>query len=182
MKLMVASDLHGSVYWTRKVIERFKEEQADYLVLLGDLLYHGPRNPLPKEYNPQEVIQLLNSIKHHIIAVRGNCDSEVDQMVLEFPMTADYQLIPMGNRKLMATHGHLYEDEQILRFLQKGDVMIFGHIHIPVLREKEGIYYLNPGSATLPKEDHPQTYAILNNNLFEVKTFDGQVYRQLFLP
>ena len=157
---MFASDLHGSYYWTQKVIDRFKDERADYLVLLGDLLYHGPRNPLPKEYNPQKVIELLNQIKHQIIAIRGNCDSEVDQMI---------------------THGHLYSENKLSQFLQKGDALVFGHIHIPILKEKEGIYYLNPGSATLPKENHPQTYAILEDNHFEVKTLDGQIYRQLQL-
>ena len=181
MKLMFASDLHGSYYWTQRVIDRFKDGRADYLVLLGDLLYHGPRNPLPKEYNPQKVIELLNQIKHQIIAIRGNCDSEVDQMVLQFPMMADYNFIPLEDRKLMITHGHLYSENKLSQFLQKGDALVFGHIHIPILKEKEGIYYLNPGSATLPKENHPQTYAILEDNHFEVKTLDGQIYRQLQL-
>ena len=116
MKLMFASDLHGSYYWTQKVIDRFKDERADYLVLLGDLLYHGPRNPLPKEYNPQKVIELLNQIKHQIIAIRGNCDSEVDQMVLQFPMMADYNFIPLEDRKLMITHGHLYSENKLSQF------------------------------------------------------------------
>lgn len=125
MKLMFASDIHGSAYWAKKVLERFEEEQADYLVLLGDLLYHGPRNPLPQDYNPQVVIKLLNSIKHQIIAIRGNCDSEVDEMVLEFPITADYNIIPLKNRKLMASHGHLYNDQQIPSSLIEGDIFIF---------------------------------------------------------
>ncbi len=181
MKLMFASDLHGSAYWTTKVLERFKEEQADYLVLLGDLLYHGPRNPLPQEYNPQAVIKLLNSEKHNLIAVRGNCDSEVDQMVLEFPILADYNIIPFKNRKLMASHGHIYDENNLPSSLGEGDIFIFGHIHIPVLKQVEGIYLLNPGSATLPKENHPNSYAILEDDCFKVKTFDGEVYQQLQL-
>lgn len=181
MKLMFASDLHGSAYWTKKVIESFDSEKADYLVLLGDLLYHGPRNPLPQDYNPQAVIQLLNNMKEKIIAVRGNCDSEVDQMVLGFPITADYNIIPLKNRKLMASHGHIYDENKLPISLNKGDIFIFGHIHVPVLKQLEGIYILNPGSATLPKENHPNTYAILQGDNFEVKTFDGQVYQQLHL-
>ena len=125
MKLMFASDLHGSAYWTTKVLERFKEEQADYLVLLGDLLYHGPRNPLPQEYNPQAVIKLLNSEKHNLIAVRGNCDSEVDQMVLEFPIMADYNIIPFKNSKLMASHGHIYNDAQLTVFVRRRRYLYF---------------------------------------------------------
>lgn len=179
MKLMFASDIHGSAYWAEKVLERFEEEQADYLVLLGDILYHGPRNPLPKEYNPQAVIQLLNSIKDKIIAIRGNCDSEVDQMVLEFPIMADYNIIPLNNRKLMASHGHLYHDKQLPSSLVEGDIFIFGHIHIPVLEQKDGVYILNPGSATLPKENHPNSYGILENHHFKVKTFDGEVYKEI---
>jgi len=181
MKLMFASDIHGSAYWGSKVLERFEAEKADYLVLLGDLLYHGPRNPLPKDYNPQTVIKLLNSVRDKIIAVRGNCDSEVDQMVLEFPMMADYNIIPFENRKLMASHGHIYDENTLPTSLGAGDIFIFGHIHIPVLKQLEGVYILNPGSATLPKEDHPNTYAILEGDCFKVKTFDGEVYKELNL-
>ena len=179
MKLMFASDIHGSAYWAEKVVKRFEEEQADYLVLLGDILYHGPRNPLPKDYNPQAVIQLFNSIKDKIIAIRGNCDSEVDQMVLEFPITADYNIIPLNNRKLMASHGHLYNDKQLPKSLVEGDIFMFGHIHVPVLEQKNGVYILNPGSATLPKENHPNSYGILENHQFKVKTFDGEVYKEI---
>lgn len=181
MKLMFASDIHGSAYWAKKVLERFEEEQADYLVLLGDLLYHGPRNPLPQDYNPQVFIKLLNSIKHQIIAIRGNCDSEVDQMVLEFPITADYNVIPLKNRKLMASHGHLYNDQQIPSSLIEGDIFIFGHIHVPILKQQDGVYILNPGSTTLPKENHPNSYGILNHDQFKVKTFDGKVYKEIAL-
>ena len=181
MKLMFASDIHGSAYWAEKVVKRFEEEQADYLVLLGDILDHGPRNPLPKDYNPQAVIQLFNTIKDKIIAIRGNCDSEVDQMVLEFPIMADYNIIPFSNRKLMASHGHLYNDKQLPNSLVEGDIFIFGHIHVPVLEQKDGVYILNPGSATLPKENHPNSYGVLENDHFRVKTFDGEVYKEITL-
>ena len=179
MKLMIASDIHGSAYFAKEVVEMFKKEDADYLVLLGDLLYHGPRNPLPKDYNPQEVANVLNAMKDKIIAVRGNCDSEVDQMVLEFPMMADYNLIPLQTRKVMVSHGHLYHEENLQTSLACGDIFIFGHIHIPVLKQVAGVYILNPGSATLPKENHPNTYGVLTTNEFMVKTFDGNVYKQL---
>lgn len=181
MKLMFASDIHGSAYWAKKIVERFVEEDADYLVLLGDILYHGPRNPLPQDYNPQVVIKLLNSIKDKIIAVRGNCDSEVDQMVLEFPIMADYNIMPVKHRKIMVSHGHIYDESKLPISLSKGDVFIFGHIHVPVLKQLEGIYILNPGSATLPKENHPNTYATLVGDHFKVKTFDGEVYKDLHL-
>lgn len=179
MKLMIASDIHGSAYFAKEVVKAFENEKADYLVLLGDILYHGPRNPLPKEYNPQEVAQLLNEMKDKIIAVRGNCDSEVDQMVLEFPMMADYNMMPLQMRKVMASHGHLYHEENLPTSLACGDVFIFGHIHVPVLKQVKGVYVLNPGSTTLPKENHPNTYGVLTTHDFAVKTFDGTIYRQL---
>lgn len=181
MKFMIASDLHGSAYWTKKVIEQFHLEKADYLVLLGDLLYHGPRNPLPKEYCPQEVIQLLNGIKDKVIAVRGNCDSEVDQMVLEFPMMADYNIIPLENKKIFISHGHLYHPEALPASLVAGDIFLFGHIHIPVVKEQDGVYLFNPGSVSLPKEGHPSTYAILESTHFMIKTFSGEIYQQVHL-
>jgi len=176
MKLMFASDIHGSAYWAKKVVECFEKEQADYLVLVGDYLYHGPRNPLPKEYQPREVIDLLNQLKHKIIAVRGNCDSEVDQMVLEFPIMADYNILPFKDCKVMVSHGHLYAESNLPPSLVAGDVFIFGHIHVPVLKEVNGVYVFNPGSAALPKENHPNTYGVLEDSLWQVKMFTGEVY------
>ena len=178
MKLMLAADIHGSAHWAKKIIERLEVEEADYLVLLGDLLYHGPRNPLPEEYNPQEVAKLLNNVKNKIIAIRGNCDSEVDQLVLEFPMLADYNFIPFENNKIMISHGHIYDERTLPKSLEAGDIFIFGHIHVPVLKQENGIHILNPGSVSLPKENHPNTYATLENELFQVKTFDGFVYKE----
>ena len=181
MKLMIASDIHGSALYCRELMEAWKREAADRMLILGDILYHGPRNPLPQDYNPQVVIKLLNSVKDKIIAVRGNCDSEVDQMVLEFPIMADYNIIPFKHRKIMASHGHIYDENKLPISLAQGDVFIFGHIHVPVLKQLEGIYILNPGSATLPKENHPNTYATLVGDHFKVKTFDGEVYKDLHL-
>ena len=107
MKWMIASDLHGSVYYCTKMLEALEREQAGRLLLLGDLLYHGPRNDLPRDYAPKQVIPLLNGIRTKLVCVRGNCDAEVDQMVLDFPMLADYCVLPVGQRLVYATHGHI---------------------------------------------------------------------------
>ena len=182
MKLLVASDIHGSLSAARNVVGAFKKENADYLVFLGDVMYHGPRNPLPDEYNPEGVAQLLNSIKDKIIAVRGNCDSEVDQMLIGFPITADYQNIPLGNGRLFATHGHIFEPNTIPESVISGDIFAFGHIHLPILeKNKAGILVLNPGSAALPKGGHPPTYALIADDKAEIKTFDGTIYREYIL-
>jgi len=183
MKLLLASDIHGSLLAAHQVREAFEKEQADYLVFLGDVMYHGPRNPLPDEYDPAKVAKLLNEMKEKIIAVRGNCDSEVDQTLLDFPMTAEYQNIPLSSGKLFATHGHIFDPTpkltDIPRSVGGGDIFAFGHIHLPILEVNEvGVLILNPGSAALPKEGHPATYAVIDENRVEIKTFDGVVYRE----
>ena len=143
-KLMIASDIHGSAYYCRKMLEAFDREQADRLLLLGDILYHGPRNDLPKEYAPKEVIKMLNERKTKIFCVRGNCDTEVDQMVLEFPILADYAVFPAADRLIYATHGHHFHMNQ-LPPLQPGDILLHGHTHIPAWEPfGDGNLYLNP--------------------------------------
>lgn len=139
MKLMFASDIHGSAYYCRKMLEAYQAEEAGRLILLGDILYHGPRNDLPKEYAPKEVIAMLNPMKNDICAVRGNCEAEVDQMVLDFPVMADYALILYGERNLYATHGHIY-NENNLPPLKNGDILIHGHTHV-LKAEKEKIIH-----------------------------------------
>jgi len=177
MKLLFASDIHGSASAARNVINTFEQEKADYLVFLGDALYHGPRNPLPDEYNPAEVARLLNSIASKIIAVRGNCDAEVDQMLLDFPITADYNVIPFENFKIFTSHGHLYSPENLPDGLTSKDIFVSGHTHIPIIEKKDGQPVIfNPGSAALPKENHPATYAIIDAGEIWIKTFDGAVY------
>lgn len=175
MKIMIASDIHGSAFYCKKMLEAFEREKADKLLLLGDILYHGPRNDLPKEYNPKEVIEMLNEIKEKILCVRGNCDTEVDQMVLEFPVLADYCILYAGGRMIYATHGHNYNENK-LPPLQQGDILLHGHTHVPKCTEHESYTYLNPGSVSIPKEDSAHGYMILENDRFEWKDLDGKVY------
>lgn len=180
MKLMFASDIHGSAYYCRKMLEAYQAEKAVRLMLLGDILYHGPRNNLPKDYAPKEVIAMLNPMKNDICAVRGNCEAEVDQMVLDFPVMADYCVILEGNRTIYATHGHVY-NEGHLPPLKEGDILIHGHTHILRAEKKEHYTILNPGSVSIPKEGNPPSYAILENGDFRIKGFDGQVIKKLEL-
>lgn len=180
MKIMFLSDMHGSVYYTKRALEIFDREEADHLIILGDQLYHGPRNPLPKDYDPKEVVEALNEYKERIIAVRGNCDSEVDQMLLDFPIMADYSVIFYEGKKIFATHGHIYNKANMPN-IYEGDVMISGHTHIPLAEKKDGIYILNPGSITLPKENTPNSYAILEDDLFEIKDLDMNTFMSIGL-
>lgn len=181
MKYLFASDIHGSAYYCRKLLDAFREEQAERLVLLGDLLYHGPRNDLPREYAPKEVIALLNEHKNKIYAVRGNCEAEVDQMVLEFPVMADYCILSVDGRTFYATHGHIYNQDN-LPPLQEGDILIHGHTHLLKAQQMDGYILLNPGSVSIPKEGNPATYAVLENSIFTIKDFDGNTVREMRLP
>lgn len=182
MKWMIASDLHGSAYYCRKMLEAFEREGADRLFLLGDLLYHGPRNDLPREYAPKEVIPLLNEKKEKLLCVRGNCDAEVDQMVLEFPVLADYAVLPVGRRLIYATHGHIYHVKN-LPPLAPGDVLLHGHTHVPAWTEfGQGNLYLNPGSVSIPKEDSPHSYMTLEGNTMQWKELENSaVFHELTL-
>ena len=178
MKWMIASDLHGSALTCRALFDAFDREGADRLIFLGDLLYHGPRNDLPEKYAPKEVIALLNERKNSLFCVRGNCDTEVDQMVLEFPILADYALIDLGERTLFLTHGHHFH-AAALPPLKKGDILIHGHTHIPIWEEHEGILVLNPGSVTIPKGGSERGYMIFENSEFIWKNLKGEEYHRL---
>ena len=182
MKWMIASDLHGSAYYCRKMLEAFEREGADRLFLLGDLLYHGPRNDLPREYAPKEVIPLLNGKKEKLLCVRGNCDAEVDQMVLEFPVLADYAVLPVGRRLIYATHGHIYHVNN-LPPLTPGDVLLHGHTHVPAWTEfGQGNLYLNPGSVSIPKENSPHSYMTLEGNTMQWRELESSaVFHELTL-
>ena len=180
MKLMIASDIHGSAFYCEKMIEAYKREGADRLLLLGDILYHGPRNDLPEGYATKEVIAMLNPLKSELLCVRGNCDTEVDQMVLEFPVLADYGILIEGGHTFYMSHGHIY-NEQNLPPLMDGDIFLYGHTHV-LRAEKKGAHtFLNPGSVSLPKEGNIPTYAILEDGVFTIKGFDGTVVKQLTL-
>ena len=172
MKLIIASDIHGSAKWCRLLLDALENETADKLILLGDLLYHGPRNDFPDEYSPREVFAMLNAVKDKITAIRGNCDSEVDQMVLEFPCLADYALIDDNGRTLFLTHGHLY-NTQNLPLLKKGDLLLNGHFHTPENRVLDnGAYYANCGSTALPKADTPHSYILVEDGVLYWKDLE----------
>ncbi len=176
MKLIIASDIHGSAYYCRLLLERFKAENADRMLLLGDILYHGPRNDLPCEYAPKEVIAMLNPLKDKLFCVRGNCDTEVDQMVLDFPVLADYAIIPVGNRILYATHGHIYNENNLPPF-SSGDILLNGHTHVPKCTQHESYVYMNPGSVSIPKENSPHSYMVFENGEFIWKDLEtGEIY------
>ena len=164
MKLLIASDIHGSAYWCRKLIEQIEAEQPDKVILLGDLLYHGPRNDLPKGYAPKEVIPMLSSLKEKILAVRGNCEAEVDQMVLPFPCLADYAMVEADGMTFYLTHGHLHNPDH-LPPLQPGTVFLSGHTHIKQDILIDGIRCLNPGSVSIPK-DGTHSCLICENGTF----------------
>lgn len=173
MKWMIASDIHGSEYYCRCLLEAYDKEGADRLLLLGDILYHGPRNDLPREYAPKKVIELLNARKQDILCVRGNCDTEVDQMVLEFPVLAEYCVIAEGEKLIYATHGHNY-NEQKLPPLHHGDILLHGHTHVPKCVEQEHCVCMNPGSVSIPKDGSWHGYMTYNDGMFLWKDFDGK--------
>ncbi|NDL67759.1 phosphodiesterase [Anaerotalea alkaliphila] len=175
MKLMVLSDIHGSDFYLEKALARFEAEAAAYLLVLGDFLYHGPRNPLPEGYDPKAVIARLNPLKGKIIAVRGNCDGEVDQMVLEFPILSDQSTVFYGGRRIFLHHGHHFSEEN-LPPLVPGDVFLQGHTHIPTVHQKAGIHILNPGSVALPKNGTPHSYGVLEEDGFKVKDLEGKTF------
>ena len=191
MKWVIASDIHGSEYYCRSLIEAYQKEQADRMLLLGDLLYHGPRNDLPQGYAPKKVIELLNSLKNDIFCVRGNCEAEVDQMVLEFPVMAEYALIQAGDRVIFATHGHIFNKSK-LPPLRRGDILLYGHTHVPICEEHDGIICMNPGSVSIPKEGSANGYMTFAEiyeagenamqgqcgYLFRWKSLDGQILRE----
>ena len=179
MKVMIASDLHGSLNYTAQMKEAFLRENACRLVLLGDLLYHGPRNDLPREYDPKGVASLLNEMRESLLCVRGNCEAEVDQMMLRFPVLADYAALFWEGRTLYAVHGH---QSWLADFpMKKGAVLMPGHTHIPVLRRENAIFHLNPGSVSIPKEGSGHGYLILEDQAATLKTLDGAVVSSMTL-
>lgn len=181
MKVLFASDIHGSATHCHTLLDRITEEKPDTILLLGDLLYHGPRNALPQGYAPMEVADMLNGIKNRIIAVRGNCEAEVDQMVLDFPCMADYStLVDEGGHTIFATHGHVWAPDK-LPYLTPGSTFLFGHTHVKRLEETHGILLVNPGSVSIPK-DGTQSYGVIENGLFTLKELDGTPLTSAHFP
>ncbi len=173
MKYLVISDIHGAKSGALCAIEAFQLHHCDMIICLGDILYHGPRNDLPSTYAPKEVIKLLNPLKDKIIAVRGNCDAEVDQMVLEFPILADYNILFINDRKFFLTHGHHY-GPQAKPAMEANDYLLSGHTHVPTTAD----HMLNPGSIALAKNGHPNTYAIIDDDHFSIYDTDHHLYMQ----
>lgn len=173
MRLIIASDIHGSAEWCKKLIDAFENEKAEKLLLLGDILYHGPRNPLPDGYAPAKVAELLTPLKEKIICVKGNCDSEVDQMVLPFPLTPEYAAVFTDGIAIYLSHGH----REVPPLCEK-DVYITGHTHVP-LKENRGYIHLNPGSVSLPKEGSAHGYILYDDRTFYFKDFNGNTYDKI---
>ena len=177
-KIMIASDIHGDAETTEILLERYRESGAEKLVLLGDILYHGPRNDLPAGYAPKKVIELLNAYKNDILSVRGNCDTEVDQMVLSFPVLADYAYLSFDGIRIFATHGHNYNTEKRPP-LAKGDILLHGHTHVPKFESfGEDNIYINPGSVSIPKENSPKSYILYEDRVFSFRRLDGSEYKR----
>lgn len=177
MKFMIASDIHGSAKYCREMVEAYRREQPDKLIILGDILYHGPRNDLPAEYAPKEVIAMLNPLADSLLCVRGNCEAEVDQMVLDFPVLADYAVFYVNGKMIFATHGHLWGEKNPPK-LHGSDILLCGHTHVPACTQYEGYRYLNPGSVSIPKEGSAHSYMILTEDTILWKSLDGEIYQR----
>ncbi|MFA6844761.1 MAG: phosphodiesterase [Sphaerochaetaceae bacterium] len=180
MKLLFASDIHGSAYYTRLLVDIFAQSKAVKLVLLGDILYHGPRNDLPREYNPKLVIEMLNPLAKKIICIRGNCDAEVDQMVLAFPVLSDSAFLflsELDGATIYLTHGHVLNEVNPPP-MAKGDILISGHTHIPVAKQGEYVF-LNPGSVSIPKGGSIPSYMEYEDRRFVIKGLDGTIVKTL---
>lgn len=177
MKIMIASDIHGSAFYCKKMLNAYKNEKADKLLILGDILYHGPRNDLPEGYAPKEVIAMLNPIADELLCVRGNCDTEVDQMVLDFPVLAEYAILYNNGRMIFATHGHNFNPANPPK-IKSGDILLNGHTHVPAFEVTDNFTYVNPGSVSIPKENSEHGYILLEDNMLRWKNLDGEIYRE----
>ena len=174
---MIASDIHGSAYYCEKMLRAYEKEEAEKLLLLGDILYHGPRNDLPKDYAPKKVIEMLNAIKNEILCVRGNCDTEVDQMVLDFPVLLEYGFLYDQGKMFFITHGHKFNPDNLPQ-MKKGDILLTGHTHIPAFDQYEDYIYINPGSVSIPKKNSAHSYILYEDGKFFFKDLDGNVYME----
>ena len=181
MKLMIASDIHGSALYCAELLEAYRREGADKLLLLGDLLYHGARNDLPDGYDTKKTTALLNGMKEHLLCVRGNCDSEVDQMVLEFPVLGQYAVVFADGRTVFAVHGHEWGPDR-MPALASGSLLVSGHTHVPTFRREGELFLANPGSVSIPKEDNVASYMVYEDGKFVIKAVEtGETVKELTL-
>lgn len=171
---MIMSDLHGSAYYTSLALDFYRSSGAAKLVILGDILYHGPRNDLPRDYAPKKVAPMLNELADRIIAVRGNCEAEVDSLMLDFPVTPDYAVIFDGDVTMYLSHGHREEPK-----MAKDSVYLTGHTHVPHDFTKNGVRYLNPGSVSIPKNDSPHSVMLYEDGVF--RRFDIESGKEYFI-
>lgn len=175
MKILIASDIHGSEYYCKALLERYNEENPSQLVLLGDILYHGPRNDLPRDYCPKNVISMLNPLSHSIVCVKGNCESDVDGMVLNFPVDTEFAMLYFENARIYLTHGHKIRSD----ISKLGCILINGHTHVPLCETEEGFLHLNPGSVSIPKENSPHSYMTFDGKTFLWKDVcTGEIYKE----
>ena len=179
MKLFLLSDIHGSYSDCTSALDKFEKSSADYLVILGDILYHGPRNPLPKDYAPDLVFENLNKYTDKIIAVRGNCDAEVDQMVLHFNISNDYDFLALKDRLVYLSHGHIYSPENLPPGFNSDDVFAFGHIHLPIAEKVNDYYLANPGSCSMPKDGYPKSYGIIDDHGIYIFDFTDKLIKSI---
>ena len=182
MKLLIASDIHGDAACCQALLDAFKRENAEKILLLGDILYHGPRNDLPQGYAPKAVIEMLNAVADKLVCVRGNCEAEVDQMVLSFPVMSTTACVvdTENNRSIYMSHGHIYSPNN-LPPVPQGSLFISGHTHILSIETKGSVTCVNPGSVSLPKNGNPKTYATYDSGHIEIKTLDGETIREITL-
>lgn len=174
MKLLIISDIHGSSYYAKKILEIQKRENPDKIVLLGDLYYHGPRNDLTQEYNPMEVAKILNSLKEKLLVLKGNCDAEVDEMISEFPFEEQMEM-KVNGYDIFFSHGHKFNMDHLPPIGINFDIMMYGHFHIGFIIEEKGIIFANPGSISLPKQKTKHSYLIFDENALILKDIDGEI-------
>ena len=178
MKLLITSDIHGSGFFAEKLKEKVRIEKPDKLILLGDLYYHGPRNPLPAEYNPMKVSKILNEMKNIILCVRGNCDAEVDEMISEFQFQDEMEMV-IEDKVVIFTHGHKYNINNLPN--KTFDVLVYGHFHTGFIKTQDRLLFLNPGSISLPKENTKNSYILWEDNRILLKDLDDNIIDQKIL-
>ncbi len=170
MKFLIASDVHGSAYFAQEIVDAAKREKADKIILLGDIYNHGPRNPLPKDYAPLKVAEILNGVKANLLVIKGNCDSQVDTLISEFDFIENACVLSNG-KTVFLTHGHVYnkDDKPKTEF----NAVVYGHFHTGFIEKKGSTVFVNCGSVSLPKNGTPSSYVVLDEGVIQLKTING---------